>query len=150
MTLRFDLSVADNDDVHVILERNYNAGTVKVTVDRYGDTSSVVAPTEEFIELLKAAGFHDGLDGHPLSPAARAARAATSPDWSATVIDTSGWERTPGGKLICPDCGGNGWPVEGRGPSWLDKHLRHEDCPDCGMTFTVRGLKAHRRKHRPT
>jgi len=60
-------------------------------------------------------------------------------------VDTTSWERTPRGKLICPDCGQTGWTAVGA--SWIDKHADHVDCPDCGKTVTRKGLKAHMRHH---
>ena len=63
-------------------------------------------------------------------------------------IDTSTWERTPRGKLICPDCGATGWNVQ-PGSGWLRKHESHTDCEDCGRTVPTATMNFHKGRHCP-
>jgi hypothetical protein len=49
------------------------------------------------------------------------------------------WERTPRGKVICPECGLTGYP----GGKWAVKHALHVTCT-CGRRVSSQGLPAHR------
>jgi len=55
------------------------------------------------------------------------------------------WERTPRGKIICPECGLDGWAMYlGNNPRhWTRKHAEHVTC-SCGRRVSKRGLGAHR------
>jgi len=60
---------------------------------------------------------------------------------SPSSIEAASW-RWPrvGGKVACPACGMTGYP----GGTWTHAHLSHSRCPDCGGTFSTRGLSSHR------
>jgi hypothetical protein len=64
-----------------------------------------------------------------------------------TREDCRHWQRTPRGKIICPDCGESGYPYFGE-RSWINKHAEHMTC-ECGKVKPVSTIKRHRAHHPP-